>query len=84
TFVGSNNVNVLDPKGQYGTRERGKNHASPRYIYTQPTAISKAVFQSADDALLKVQTEDGSVIEPKFYMPVIPLVLVNGAEGIGT
>ncbi|KAG5731286.1 DNA topoisomerase 2, partial [Termitomyces sp. T112] len=84
-FVGSNNLNLLDPDGQYGTREMGgKNHASPRYIHTLPLPIARAVFHSADDALLTVQKEDGRIIEPEFYMPILPMVLVNGAEGIGT
>lgn len=75
----------MDPAGQYGTREQGgKNHASPRYIFTQPTPISKVIFNPADDALLTVQKDDNMVIEPEWYMPVVPMVLVNGAEGIGT
>jgi hypothetical protein len=36
-----------------------------------------------DDALLKYLDDDGFPIEPEFYVPVIPLVLVNGAEGLG-
>ncbi|KAG5646884.1 hypothetical protein DXG03_001960 [Asterophora parasitica] len=84
-YVGSNNISLLAPKGQYGTREQGgKNHASPRYIFTEPTAISRAIFNPADDALLTVQKDDGNIIEPEWYMPVIPMVLVNGADGIGT
>ncbi|KAG6820232.1 hypothetical protein H0H93_003595 [Arthromyces matolae] len=85
TFVGSNNVNLLYPDGQYGTREEGgKNHASPRYIFTQISQLSRVVFNAADDALLNIQKEDGEVIEPEFYMPVVPMLLINGAEGIGT
>ncbi|KAG6814411.1 hypothetical protein H0H92_007414 [Tricholoma furcatifolium] len=85
TFVGSNNLNLLHPGGQYGTRAQGgKDHASPRYIFTMPTPISRSVYQPADDALLNTQMEEGEVIEPEFYMPVVPMVLINGAEGIGT
>lgn len=84
-FVGSNNLSLLDPRGQYGTREQGgKNHASPRYIFTEPTRISRIIFNPADDALLKTQKEDNALIEPEWYMPIVPLVLINGAEGIGT
>ncbi|KAF5377158.1 hypothetical protein D9615_006417 [Tricholomella constricta] len=84
-YVGSNNISLLAPKGQYGTREQGgKNHASPRYIFTEPTTISRAIFNAADDALLTVQKDDGNVIEPEWYMPIVPLILINGAEGIGT
>ncbi|KAF8060944.1 DNA topoisomerase II [Lyophyllum atratum] len=84
-FVGSNNISLLAPMGQYGTREQGgKNHASPRYIFTMPTTISRVVFNAADDALLTVQKDDGNIIEPEWYMPIVPMVLINGAEGIGT
>lgn len=85
TFVGSNNVNLLHPTGQYGTRATGgKDHAAPRYISTMPTPMSRVFFNPADDNLLKVQKDDDALIEPEWYMPVVPLVLVNGAEGIGT
>jgi DNA topoisomerase II len=85
SFVGSNNVSLLMPNGQYGTREQGgKNHASPRYIFTLPSPISRVIFNSADDALLNPQKDDNQLIEPEFYMPILPMVLVNGAEGIGT
>lgn len=84
-FVGSNNVNLLQPAGQYGTRATGgKDHAAPRYITTMPMPISRVFFNPADDNLLKVQKDDDALIEPEWYIPVVPLVLVNGAEGIGT
>jgi DNA topoisomerase-2 len=42
------------------------------------------IFHPADDALLRNLKEDGLTVEPEWFMPVVPLVLVNGAEGIGT
>jgi len=85
TFVGSNNANLLQPSGQYGTRATGgKDHAAPRYINTMPTAMSRVCFNPADENLLNVQKDDNAVIEPEWYIPVLPLVLINGAEGIGT
>lgn len=84
-YVGSNNMNLLLPNGQYGTRDQGgKDHASARYIFTEPAPIARAVFHPSDDPLLTVQKDDGEIIEPEYYMPVLPLVLINGAEGIGT
>ncbi|KAF8588504.1 type II DNA topoisomerase [Ramaria rubella] len=84
-FAGSNNVNLLLPSGQYGTRDQGgKDHASARYIHTMQSTLARIVFNPADDALVNYQTEDGHIIEPDWYMPIIPLVLINGAEGIGT
>ncbi|KAJ3931519.1 MAG: DNA topoisomerase II [Lentinula lateritia] len=84
-FVGSNNLNLMNPSGQFGTRDQGgKDHASGRYINTLPMPIARSIFHADDDALLDAQFEDNSQIEPEFYMPVVPMVLINGAEGIGT
>lgn len=84
-FVGSNNANILVPSGQFGTRlQGGKDHASPRYIFTRLAPVCRAIFPEADDSLLDYLEDDGQSIEPSFYLPVIPLVLVNGADGIGT
>jgi len=84
-FVGSNNINLLLPIGQFGTRlQGGKDSASPRYIFTQLNPVTQALFNKADEPVLKPLYEENSKIEPEWYCPVIPLVLVNGAEGIGT
>ena len=84
-YVGSNNVNLLLPIGQYGTRDQGgKDHASARYIFTRPSPITRMMLHPGDDPLLKYNKEDSEVIEPEWYIPVVPLVLINGAEGIGT
>merc|ERR1719277_1483317 len=84
-FVGSNNVNLLVPSGQFGTRIcGGSDHASARYIYTRMMPLTRLIFSPLDDAILNYLDEDGQKIEPSFYAPVIPMVLVNGATGIGT
>lgn len=84
-FCGSNNINLLTPSGQFGTRRMGgKDSASPRYIFTKLETIARAIFHPDDDALLNYLNDDGASIEPDFYVPVIPMVLVNGADGIGT
>ncbi|KAF8264485.1 DNA topoisomerase [Lactarius quietus] len=84
-YVGSNNLNLLLPNGQYGTRDQGgKDHASARYIFTEPAPITRTIFHPADDPLLTYLREDNDDIEPEWYMPVIPLILLNGSEGIGT
>jgi DNA topoisomerase-2 len=84
-YVGSNNLNLLLPNGQYGTRDQGgKDHASARYIFTEPAPITRTIFHPGDDPLHNYLKEDNDQIEPEWYMPVIPLVLINGAEGIGT
>jgi DNA topoisomerase-2 len=84
-FVGSNNINLLSPSGVFGTRlQGGKDSASPRYIFTKLQPISKILFNEYDNRLLDYLDDDGMSIEPKYYIPVIPMVLVNGSEGIGT
>lgn len=84
-FVGSNNINLLVPSGQFGTRLQGGNdHASARYIYTRMAPLTRLIFSPLDDPILKYLDEDGQRIEPEWYAPVIPMVLVNGASGIGT
>lgn len=85
SFVGSNNVNLLFPSGQFGTRLMGgKDFASPRYIYTRLSDITRSIFHPDDDILLTYLNDDGFQIEPSYYIPVIPMILVNGTEGIGT
>lgn len=84
-FVGSNNINLLEPNGQFGTRmQGGKDAASARYIFTNTSAMTRAVFHPADDPLLNYLVEDGQRIEPEYYLPTVPMLLINGADGIGT
>ncbi|CAH1249006.1 TOP2A [Branchiostoma lanceolatum] len=84
-FVGSNNVNLLQPIGQFGTRiHGGKDAASPRYIFTMLSTLARKMFNSFDEPMLNYQYDDNQKIEPEWYIPIIPMVLVNGAEGIGT
>lgn len=84
-FVGSNNVNLLLPIGQFGTRlQGGKDSASPRYIFTQLNPVARTLFPVVDDHVLRFLFEENQRIEPEWYCPIIPTVLVNGASGIGT
>ena len=84
-FVGSNNINLLYPSGQFGSRiQGGDDHASARYIFTKLNSITKVLFNKNDNNLLKKQYEDNNEIEPQFYVPLLPMILINGAIGIGT
>lgn len=84
-FVGSNNINLLVPSGQFGTRAYGGSDAgSARYLFTELSPITRYLFPEADDGLLDRREDDGLLIEPWFYCPIIPLLLVNGSQGIGT
>lgn len=84
-FVGTNNINLLQPNGQFGSRLVGGNDASsPRYIFTVLAELTKYIFRDEDNNILKYLEEDGQNIEPEYYIPVIPMILVNGGVGIGT
>jgi DNA topoisomerase-2 len=84
-FVGSNNINMLMPSGQFGTRLKGgSDSASERYIFTQLNKITRKIFNVEDDNILKYLNDDGTSVEPIFYAPIIPMILINGSKGIGT
>ena len=84
-FIGSNNLSLLVNQGQFGTRLMGgKDHSSARYIYTYLEKYVNKIFNKEDNELLNYLEDEGSLIEPLNYLPIIPLILINGAEGIGT
>ncbi|EFA82840.1 DNA topoisomerase II [Heterostelium album PN500] len=85
TYVGANNINVLYPGGGFGSRlAGGKDSSAPRYINTRLEEIARTLFPEEDHALLSHLTDDGKRVQPKWYIPVIPMILVNGSKGIGT
>ena len=84
-FVGSNNVNLLEPIGQFGSRLfGGKDSASPRYIFTHLSKNFKELFHPEDFNILDYLDDDGFSIEPRYYIPNLPIILINGSKGIGT
>jgi len=84
-FVGSNNINLLKPNGQFGNRVMGgKNAAAPRYIFTELEKIAFNIFRKEDANVLKYLDDDGMPVEPEYYVPIIPMALVNSCIGIGT
>lgn len=84
-FVGTNNLQLLENIGQFGTRNQGgADAASPRYIFTCLKPYIPIIFQESDSVLLEYNYEDSDRIEPKHFAPIIPMILVNGANSIGT
>ena len=85
-YVGSNNINLFMPCGQFGTRlmGAGRDAASERYIYTYLNPITRKLFPELDDYILKYNEDDGVIVEPIYYAPIIPMILINGTKGIGT
>lgn len=66
-FVGTNNINLLHPQGQFGTRlEGGSDAASARYIHTFLSPITRKIFHKDDDPILKYLNDDGLSIEPEW------------------
>ena len=59
-------------------------HASARYIFTRMSPLAQLIFNPKDEKILTYTTEDNQQVEPKWYIPILPMVLVNGADGIGT
>lgn len=84
-FVGANNINLLKPNGQFGTRvQGGKDAGAPRYIYTLLNDITTIIFNKQDNGVLTYLDDDGVAVEPEYYVPIVPMALINGAIGIGT
>ncbi|NBV77142.1 hypothetical protein EBR66_03205 [bacterium] len=84
-FVGANNINLLAPVGQFGSRlQGGKDAASARYIHTHLEGIVDTILRKEDTTILKQINDDGLLVEPETYFPVVPLLVINGCIGIGT
>lgn len=84
-FPGSNNIYLFHPCGNFGFRRQGgEERASSRYIFTYLDPITRKIFIDKDEQILKYQEDEGEMIEPDVYIPIIPMILINGAVGIGT
>lgn len=85
-FVGANNIPLLFNDGQFGSRlELGKDSANGRYIFTKLDMLTRLVFREVDEAYLQDREDDGDTVEKEYYLPIIPMILVNGVLGaIGT
>lgn len=83
-FIGTNNVPLLYRDGQFGSRLNDKDAANPRYIFTKLDMLTRLLFRQEDFQLLNYLTEDNEKIEPEYYIPILPTILINGGSGIGT
>jgi DNA topoisomerase-2 len=82
-FAGANNVNFLEPLGQFGSR-LCPTPAATRYIFTKLSPAFRQYFKKDDDLILEYNSEEGQQIEPKYFLPILPVILLNGSQGIGT
>jgi hypothetical protein len=62
----------------------GKDAAQPRYIHTLLTNIATTIYRKQDSCILNYLDDDGLSIEPEHYIPILPMILINGSIGIGT
>ena len=84
-YVGSNNLNLLVPEGEFGTRlENGKDHAAARYIGTYLSPYTRDLFNKDDEKVYIYNSDDNLITEPLYLAPILPLILINGCLGIGT
>lgn len=82
-YAGANNINLLEPLGQFGSR-LSPVPAAARYIFTELSPIFKTLFKKEDNLILEHHYDDDKQIEPKYYLPILPMILINGSSGIGT
>jgi DNA topoisomerase II len=84
-YPGSNNISLLRPNGNFGYRRQGgKDHADARYIYTEMDPCTSSIYREEDEEILCYNYDDEKKVEPKTYAPIVPMILINGAQGIGT
>ena len=83
THPGSNNIPLVQKYGQYGDRLNKKPSAA-RYIKAKLAPIFRQMIKKEDDLIFQHVMSNGMEVEPRFFTPMLPLVLVNGAEGMGT
>ncbi len=82
-FPGTNNIAMLTREGNFGTRFTQEASAS-RYIYTFGSPEFFTLFNKEDNEILLHQTFEGTRIEPRFFVPELPLLLINGSEGVSS
>ena len=81
-YIGSgNNIPLLEGDGNFGSSFIPAPAAS-RYIFARQNEAIKNIFRKEDTVLLEKQYFEGDQIEPKYYVPTLPMLAINGAEGI--
>jgi DNA topoisomerase-2 len=90
-FVGVNNLPLLVADGQFGTRNMmGEDGADARYKWTKPEWWWEYVFSPFDNhpknppPYLVLTSDEGETHEPVTFLPIVPLHMINGVNGIGT
>lgn len=92
SFSGSNNIPLLVENGYFGSRSGGEkkyriggDSASGRYLFTKlRKGIRGGLFNNDDLNIISYRVVEGKSVEPEFFVPELPLVLINGSNGIAT
>ncbi len=74
-----NSMPIFQGIGQFGSL-RSPTAGAPRYIGVKFNENFRLLYK--DFELVTPQYEEGEEIEPKFFLPIIPTVLLNGGSGI--
>ncbi len=82
-FAGTNNIPLLQKSGNFGTRSV-QEASAPRYIFANGSKDFFELFKYEDDNILENQKFEGNKIEPRFYVPTLPMILINGSEGVSS
>lgn len=81
-YVGSgNNLPLLEGDGNFGSTFIPE-AAATRYIFARMNPVLKQLFVKDDFVNLHHQNFEGAKIEPRYYMPTLPIIAINGSEGV--
>lgn len=84
-FTGKNNLQLFDDVGQFGSRyEMGKDCSAARYLKLRPSKVFPKMFRHEDNIVIHPMIEENKEIEPSQLAPLIPLLLVNGSDQLGS
>ena len=81
-YPGSNNVPIFDKEGQFGSKFDNSS-SSYRYIFVKKPRSLDTLFNPTDNKLLKHHFYEEEKLEPFYYTPTLPLILINGTKGVG-
>ena len=82
-YLTTNQIPLLKRKGNFGTRAIPEASAS-RYIFAAGNNRLREIFLDIDKPLLVGQTFEGTKIEPMYFTPELPILLVNGSKGVSS
>jgi DNA topoisomerase-2 len=83
-YAGTPNVNLFLPLGQFGTRFKHAAASAAYPLIALNAPLEGLLYPTADAPVLVHAVDEGHPVEPKTYVPVVAMALVQGARGIAT